>query len=139
MIGTVSCAFISYNAPSPSIATSQRLSNISVTSSNFGPYIAVISRTTRCINAAILPKYSSVAVCNSSDLNNRDAGITVTEAAVSVAFSDTSRLDDVIVLLLLSQSKEYTLMRSKCNSTAVWSVKLRRVQFPDSTNCYYNF
>jgi len=113
VIGTLSSA-LSYNTPSPSIATSQRLSNISVTGSNFGPYLAVVPRTTSCINAAILPKYSSVSVCNSSDLNIRDAGITVTEAAVSIAFSGTSRLDDVIILLQSPQGKEYTLMRGKC-------------------------
>jgi hypothetical protein len=105
---------LSYDTPSPSAATSQRLSNIIVSGSNFGTYLAVIPRTTRCTNFTIVSKYSSAFICNSSDLNIRDAGITVTEAEVSIAFTDTSRLDDVIVSLLSPQGKEYALMRSKC-------------------------
>ena len=113
VIGTLSSA-LSYNTPSPYIATSQRLSNISVTGSNFGPLLAVVPRTTGCINVAVLSQYSSAFVCNSSDLNIRVAGITVTEAAVSIVFSDTSRLDDLTILLRSPQGKEYTLMQSKC-------------------------
>jgi hypothetical protein len=104
---------ISYNTPSQSIVSSQLLSNISVSGSNFGVYLAVIPRTTSCPNTTISSK-TSAFICNSSDLNIRDTGMTVTEASVSVVFSDVSRLDDVIISLWSPQGKNFILMRMKC-------------------------
>ena len=104
---------LSYNLPSPFISATQRLSNISVFGSNFGSYLAVVQRTTTCTNIKISSNSSSF-ICNSSDLSVRGAGVSVTEAEVSVVFSDVLRLDDVIVSLQSPQGNAYTLMRSKC-------------------------
>ena len=112
MITTLSSA-VSYNTPSPSTVTSQRLSNISVSGSNFGTYLAAISRETRCPSMTIASR-SSAFICHSSDLNINDAGMAVTEAAVTVVFSDVSRLDDVIISLRSPSGKIFTLMQNKC-------------------------
>jgi hypothetical protein len=112
MITTLSSA-VSYNTPSPSTVTSQRLSNISVSGSNFGTYLAAISRETRCPSITTA-SWSSAFICHSYDLNIRDAGMAVTEAAVTVVFSDVSRLDDVIISLRSPSGKNFTLMQNKC-------------------------
>jgi hypothetical protein len=113
LLGTISSAY-SYNAPSPTAATSKRLSSISISGSNFGSYLAVVPRTTRCAHFTALAAFSSEFICNSSVLNVQDEGVTVTEAAVSVTFSHTTRLDDVVISMISPQQKEYTLMRGKC-------------------------
>jgi hypothetical protein len=107
---------MSYNTPLPAFVSSQRLSNISLAGSNFGPYLAVVPRTTICsaFAANLLKKNSSSFVCNSSDLNIQDAGVTVAEAAVNIVFADARRLDDVVVSLWSPQGKEYVLIRNKC-------------------------
>jgi hypothetical protein len=102
-----------YNLPHPSISSSQRLSGISVSGSNFGTYLAVVPRTRSC-SAALLQPNTDSAVCNSSDLDTREAGVTVAEAAVSVAFSDPLRLDDVIVSLRSPSGRQFKLMQNKC-------------------------
>ncbi len=109
MVAVSLSSALRYNTPSPTTITSQRISNISVTGSNFGPYFVVIPRSTHCANHTVFA-YSS-SFCNSSDLNT---GLTVTEAAVSVTFSGTSRLDDVVISLLSPQQVVYTLMRNRC-------------------------
>jgi hypothetical protein len=111
MIGT-RASTLSYDPPTPTFAASDRLSNISVTGSNFGPYLAVVSRTTSC--AAILPPNAISNICNSSALDTRDSGVTVTEASVSVSFSRPARLDDVTILMLSPHGAEFKLMQSKC-------------------------
>jgi hypothetical protein len=112
MVATLS-SVISYNTPSQSVVTSQLLSNITVSGSNFGVYLAVIPRTTSCSKKTISSK-TSAFICNSSDLNIRDTGMAVTEASVSVFFSDVSRLDDLIISLWSPQGKTFTLMQKKC-------------------------
>lgn len=106
--GSMSSA-LKYNTPSPTTITSQRISNLRVTGSNFGPYFVVIPRSTHCTNLTVFAFSSSF--CNSSDL---DTALTVTEAAVTVTFSGTSRLDDVVISLISPQQVVYTLMRNKC-------------------------
>jgi hypothetical protein len=107
---------MSYRAPSPINSATQRLSNISIEGANFGSSLAVVQRTTTCSNITI-PSHSSFLVCNSSDLSARGAAAAVTEAVVSLVFSDVSRLDDVIVSLRSPQGIEYTLMQNKCYGT----------------------
>lgn len=101
---------MSYSAPSPVNATTQRLSSINIDGSNFGSYLAVVQRTKTC-NDINISLHSSSFICNSSDLSGRGAGAAVTEAAASVVFSDVSRLDDVIISMRSPQGNEYTLMR----------------------------
>jgi hypothetical protein len=103
---------LSYDSPSPSSAFSWLLSSINVTGSNFGPYLAVVPSTTSC--AAILPPNAAANICNSSALDIRDAGVTVTEAAVSFSFSRPVRLDDVTVSMLSPYGKEFKLFQNKC-------------------------
>jgi hypothetical protein len=108
---------LSYDTPSPHVVTSQRLDSINVSGANFGSYLGVIPRTTRCTNITILQKDSSNFVCNSSELNIRDAGIALTEASVSITLIGTVRLDDVTISLWSPQQKEFVLMRNKCYGT----------------------
>jgi hypothetical protein len=102
-----------YNLPHPLIVSSQRLSGISVIGSSFGTYLAVVPRTWGC-SAALLQPNTDSAVCSSSDLDTREAGVTVAEAAVSFAFSDPSRLDNVIVSLMSPSGRQFKLMQNKC-------------------------
>lgn len=116
VIGTLLSA-LSYDTPSPAVVTSQGLDTISVAGANFGSYLGVIPRSTLCSNITILPKDSSRIVCNSSELNIRDAAIALTEASVSITFSGAYRLDDVIISLWSPQQKQFILMRNKCYGT----------------------
>jgi len=98
----------SYNTPTLAAATSRLLRNIQVTGSNFGPFLAVVARTTRCSAATSVPQASSSLVCSSSDLDIPAAGgISIAEAAVSLSFADAARLDDVVVSLRSPAGAEY--------------------------------
>jgi uncharacterized protein with FMN-binding domain len=107
----------SYDTPSASVATSQRLSNISVFGSGFGSYLSVIPFVASCTDANIDPK-QKVSVCSLQVVNDDGASAsataTVAEAAVRVTFSGSSRLDDVTILLRSPDNKEFVLMRNKC-------------------------
>jgi hypothetical protein len=116
IFGTLSKAF-SYNAPSPVNATSQRLSGISVTGANFGPYLAVVSRASTCSDISILSPKTSANVCNSSHGSSLDSGFTFTEAIISITFFNPSRLDDVVIFLRSPKGLDFTLMRNKCFGT----------------------
>jgi hypothetical protein len=103
-----------YDLPNPLIASSQRFSGISLLGSSFGTYLAVVPRTRGCSAALLQPNTDSI-VCSSSDLDTREAGVTVAEAAVSVAFSDPLlRLDNVIVSLMSPSGRQFKLMQNKC-------------------------
>ena len=103
-----------YDLPNPLIASSQRFSGISLLGSSFGTYLAVVPRTRGCSAALLQPNTDSI-VCSSSDLDTREAGVTVAEAAVSVAFLDPLlRLDNVIVSLMSPSGRQFKLMQNKC-------------------------
>lgn len=110
--GSMSTASV-YSAPLTFNSSSQRLSNITITGSNYGPFLAVVLSSTSCGNLS-LPARTNQTICSSSDLEGRDPSLTITDAAVSIAFSNAVRLDDVTVLLRSPQGTDFKLMRSKC-------------------------
>ncbi len=112
LYGSFSHAF-SYSVPSISFMPSKRLSGINVTGANFGPYLAGNARHSSWTNM-LLPPQTSAVVCNSTDFDVRDAGVTITSASASITFFNPIRLDDVVIVLRSPRGAEYTLMRNKC-------------------------
>jgi hypothetical protein len=104
---------LNYAAPLASVATSQRLSNISVVGSSFGPYLSVIPFASSVATPATIGPKDKVSVC-SLNVESESATATVAEAALRVTFSGSSRLDDVSILLRTPDNKEFVLMKNKC-------------------------
>jgi hypothetical protein len=105
----------SFDLPHISQVTSEVLSDISISGSNFGPYFAVVSHYANCSFEGIVNPNSDLAICSHTQLSQlRTSGVSILEMGVSVSFDSVIRLDDVVLVLVSPFDRNFTLMKNKC-------------------------
>jgi hypothetical protein len=105
----------SFDAPRVSHATSEVLSDINLSGSNFGPYFAFFSYYATCSFQGTIDPNSDVLICSHTQLSQlRSSGVSVSEMGLTITIQNAARLDDVAVILVSPFNRNFTLVKDKC-------------------------
>jgi len=109
-----SSSLLYYNLPTPAEVSSQVISDINLSGSNFGSSLAVVPRLVNCPSVSLQP-FTENTVCVHDQLSQyTQSGLSIIEVQVFISFQNALRLDDVVVNIISPMGERFLLMQNNC-------------------------